>query len=195
MAGAGFNIVSLSYLFSRLSPFIIVMYFVLQSIFNQNLKGIFYVAGVLLACFLNIILVGDSLGSPIGVENPVCHIIDGMPQLPIGQTILGFTFTYLSYIIIVHKLLNTNSATFVIFPILIISDLIWHYSNKCAPPIALISSLAIGGVFGILWGMIIDQVDPELQFFNGIGNKDICKRPSSTLYKCTVIPKKDMAKA
>jgi hypothetical protein len=83
----------------------------------------------------------------------------------------------------------------VIFPILIISDFAWHFSNNCAPAIALITSLAIGGVFGILWGMIIDQVDPELQFFNGIGNKDICKRPSSTLYKCTVIPKKDMAKA
>lgn len=168
------------------------MYFVLQSIFNQNLKGIFYVAGVLLACFLNFILVGESLGSPEGVLNPVCNLIDGMPKLPIGQTILGFTFAYLSYIIIVHKLLNTNVATFVMFPILIIADLVWNYSNKCASPIALMTSLAIGGVFGVLWGMIIDRVDPELQFFNGIGNKDICKRPSSTLYKCTVIPNKDM---
>jgi hypothetical protein len=195
MAGTGFNIVSLSYLFSRLSPFIIVMYFVLQSVFNQNLKGIFYVAGVLFACFLNFILVGDSIGSPSGVENPVCNIIDGMPQLPIGQTILGFTFAYLSYIIIVHKLLSNNAATFVIFPILILSDLVWNFSNKCASALALITSLAIGSVFGVLWAMIIDKVDPELQFFNGIGNKDICKRPTSTLYKCTVMPKKDMAKA
>jgi hypothetical protein len=74
-----------------------------------------------------------------------------------------------------------------IFPILIISDLIWNITNGCAKPLILLGSLAIGTMAGISWGMIIDRVDPELQFFNGIGNKAICKRPSSTLYKCTVI--------
>jgi hypothetical protein len=191
----GFNIFSLSYLFSRLSPFIIVSYFVLQSIFNQNLKGVFYVAGVLFACFLNFLFVTDVIGSPNGASNPVCNIIEGMPEMPIGQTILGFTFAYLSYIIVVHKLVSNNAGTFIIFPILIISDLIWNYSNECAKPIALLASLALGGVFGVLWGMIIDRIDPELQFFNGIGNKEICKRPSSTLYKCNVIPNANLAKA
>jgi hypothetical protein len=195
MAGTGFNIFSLSYLFSRLSPFIIVSYFVLQSIFNQNLKGVFYVAGVLFACFLNFLFVTDVIGSPNGISNPVCNIIEGMPEMPIGQTILGFTFAYLSYIIVVHKLVSNNAGTFIIFPILIISDLIWNYSNECAKPIALLASLALGGVFGVLWGMIIDRIDPELQFFNGIGNKEICKRPSSTLYKCNVIPNAKLAKA
>ena len=187
---AEFNLISLSYLFSRLAPFIIVSYFVLQSLFNQNLKGIFYVAGVLLACFLNVLFVGNIFESAAGTKNPVCNVIDGMPELPIGQTILGFTFAYLSYIIIVHKLLSTNTATFVIFPILIIADLVWNYTNKCAPVVALFSSLALGSVFGILWGVIIDRVDPELQFFNGIGNKEICKRLTTTKYKCTIDPKK-----
>jgi hypothetical protein len=187
---AEFNIISLSYLFSRLAPFIIVTYFILQSMFNQNLKGIFYVAGVLLSCFLNVLFVGNIFGSS-DLKNPVCNVIDGMPELPIGQTILGFTFAYLSYIIIVHKLSSSNIATFVIFPVLIIADLIWNYSNGCAPTVALFSSLAIGSVFGMLWGMIIDKVDPELQIFNGIANKEICKRPSSTLYKCTVSPIKN----
>ncbi len=191
---AEFNLVSLSYLFSRLSPFIIVSYFVLQSIFNQNLKGVFYVAGVLFACFLNVLLVGNAIGSPPGGRNPVCNVIDGMPEFPIGQTILGFTFSYLSYIIIAHKLVNNNAATFLVFPVLIIADLLWNYSNQCSQPVALFSSLAIGSVFGILWGMIIDKVDPELQFFNGIGNKEICSRPSSTYYKCTVMPKTDKVK-
>ena len=190
---AEFNIISLSYLFSRLAPFIIVSYFVLQSLFNQNLKGIFYVAGVLFACFLNVLFIGKIFGNT--AVNPVCNVIDGMPELPIGQTILGFTFAYLSYIIIVHGLVNTNTATFVIFPVLIVADLIWNKSNECASAVSLFSSLALGSVFGILWGMIIDEVDPELQFFNGIGNKEICKRPSSTRYRCTVIPKENLTKA
>jgi len=57
---SGINVISLSYLFSRLSPFIIVSYFVLQSLFNQNLKGIFYVAGVLLTCFISFLFIGEN---------------------------------------------------------------------------------------------------------------------------------------
>lgn len=179
---SAFNIISLSYLFSRLSPFIIVIYFVLQSVFNQNLKGLFYVAGVLLACFLNYII---NVMLP-QKENPplVCSLIDGMPNLPLSQTILGFTFAYLSYIIIKYKLTNQNSPTFILFPILILADLAWNYTNDCVHPVTLFASLAIGSVFGILWGMIIDSVDPELQYFNGIGNRNVCSRPSSTLYRC-----------
>ena len=185
-----FNIISLSYLFSRLSPFIIICYFVLQSIFNQNLKGIFYVAGVLLACFLNVFTVGTVIGASEGIEQrPICNLIDGMPSLPLGQTILGFTFAYLSYIIFKYELVDQNSPTFIIFPILIVADIVWNFKHECAKAISLFMSLAIGLIFGILWGLIIDSVDPELQFFNGIGNKSVCKRPSSTLYRCRIAAK------
>jgi hypothetical protein len=148
------------------------------------LKGLFYVAGVLLACFLNYI-VNEIL--PKKTDTPlVCSLIDGMPNLPLGQTILGFTFAYLSYIIVKYKLTSQNSPTFVLFPILILADLVWNYSNDCVYPVTLFASLAVGSVFGILWGMVIDSVDPELQYFNGIGNRNVCSRPSSTLYRCRI---------
>jgi len=183
---AEFNIVSLSYLFSRLSPFIIICYFVLQSLFNQNLKGVFYVSGVLFACFLNYLIV-TSIGTPDDlVSRPICNLIDGVPDLPIGQTILGFTFAYLSYIIIKYKLTSHNAPTFVIFPVLILADMAWNMKNQCAKSLAIFASLALGLLFGLLWGMIIDSVDPELQYFNGIGNRNVCKRPSSTLYRCRI---------
>ena len=179
------NIISVSYLFSRLSPFIIICYFILQSVFNQNLKGIFYVAGVLLACVLNVSWIGAVIGSPEGIaERPICNLIDGMPTLPIGQTILGFTFAYLTYIIVKYKLTDQNMPTLIIFPILIAADFIWNIKHECSKSIALVASLSAGIVWGVIWGLIIDIVDPELQFFNGIGNKNVCKRPSSTLYRC-----------
>ena len=154
------------------------------------MKGIFYVAGVLLACFLNVFIVGTVIGVSEGIEQrPICNLIDGMPNLPLGQTILGFTFAYLSYIIVKYKLVDQNAPTFIIFPVLILADIIWNFRNNCAKAIALFASLAIGTIFGILWGLIIDRVDPELQFFNGIGNKSVCQRPSSTLYRCRMAPK------
>jgi hypothetical protein len=179
-----FNVISLSYLFSRLSPFIIVIYFVLQSVFNQNLKGVFYVSGVLLACLLNVLI--TSVLPTSSDKLPVCNLIEGMPDLPLGQTILGFTFAYLSYIIVKYKMTNQNSPTFVLFPILILADFFWNYSNSCFGPVKLLVSFAIGSSFGMLWGLIIDNIDPELQYFNGIGNRNVCSRPSTQLYRCSL---------
>ena len=46
-----FNIINILYMFFRLAPFIIVSYFTLQSIFNQDLKGVIYLIGLLVNLF------------------------------------------------------------------------------------------------------------------------------------------------
>ena len=43
-----FNLINILYMFFRLAPFIIVSYFTLQSIFNQDLKGVIYLIGLLI---------------------------------------------------------------------------------------------------------------------------------------------------
>jgi hypothetical protein len=48
-------------------------------------------------------------------------------------------------------------------------------------------SLIIGSVMGIFWAYIVDSTGKvELQLFNGISNKEICSRPSRTVYRCRV---------
>jgi hypothetical protein len=42
------NLLSISYLFFRLAPFIIVCFFTMNSLFNQDLRGIVYLCGLLL---------------------------------------------------------------------------------------------------------------------------------------------------
>ena len=54
------NIITLLYLFFRLAPFVIVSFFALSSLFNQDIKGLIYLVGLLLACFLTV-LIGNSL--------------------------------------------------------------------------------------------------------------------------------------
>lgn len=48
------NLLSISYLFFRLAPFIIVCFFVLNSVFNQDLRGLIYLCGlmILIACVI-----------------------------------------------------------------------------------------------------------------------------------------------
>lgn len=191
-----FNIVSLIYLFFRLAPFIIVSYFSLQSIFNQDLKGVIYIVGLLLAS-VSTILVGNVLPKPVvPVEtNLKCNMLTlsesgPISKLPLSQTVFGYTLAYLSYFIGVNNLQTQNIATFIIFPVVVIADFIWSTTNGCASPEMLITALIIGGLIGVLWAMIIDSTNmANLAYFSGINNKDVCSQPSRSMYKCRPVKK------
>ena len=52
----------------------------------------------------------------------------------------------------------------------------------------LITSLIIGGIIGTLWAMIIEGTKvPDLAYFSGISNKDVCSRPTKSLYRCRAV--------
>ena len=88
----GLNIITLLYLFFRLAPFIIICYFSLSSLFNLDIKGLIYLAGLMLACVIGIIL--GSLCYDIPEEKqPVCDMITignngSFSKIPIGIIML-----------------------------------------------------------------------------------------------------------
>lgn len=95
------NLGTFLFLFLRISPFILVSFFTLSSIFNSDLRGIVYIFGLLWAIFVNF-LVGNNINlSTIDEADKagICDFVlfgnDGKSPIPVGQTILGFTFFYL----------------------------------------------------------------------------------------------------
>jgi hypothetical protein len=187
------NLFSLTYLIVRLAPFILVCYFTLGSVFNQDLKGIIYLIGLLIACFISTGLGNINIaGLGMNKDNvpQLCKLIElsnngPISKIPLGMTVLSYTFFYLLYIISVNKLWNKNIPTFIIFPIFIILDAIWNFNNGCASILGLITSFIVGSIIGITWGaIIISSGISELQYFNGISNKETCNRPSKTLFRC-----------
>jgi hypothetical protein len=190
------NIVNLVYLFFRLAPFIIVCYFALQSIFNQDFKGLIYLVGLLIASVTTIII-GNVVPKP-DVQALIpekCNMLtlgasEPLSRLPLSQTVFGYTLAYLSYFIGVNNLQSQNIATFVMFPIIVVADFIWSTSNSCASPEYLLTALIIGGVVGVLWAMIIDSTNmANLAYFSGINNKDVCSQPSRSMYRCRSVKK------
>jgi hypothetical protein len=193
------NIVSLLYLFFRFAPFVIVSYFALQSIFNQDLKGVIYLVGLLIAAVVTILLgniIPNTSDNADGIPvqsafakvkcNQLTLGADGpISKLPLSQTVFGYTIAYLFYFISINNLQAQNIPTFIVFPILIVADMFWSTSNGCSTNILLISSLIIGLIFGTLWAMIIESTNvADLSYFSGISNKDVCSRPTKSLYKC-----------
>ena len=193
------NIISILYLFFRLAPFLIVCYFSLQSIFNQDLKGLIYLIGLLCASVITILI-----GNVLSLKSISSKLTDPIKQLkcnhltigangpisafPLSQTVFGFTLAYLSYFISINNLVTQNIPTFVIFPILILADMLWNTANGCSTNAYLLSALIIGGIVGMLWAIIIDSMKiANLTYFSGISNKDVCSKPSKSLYKCRAV--------
>ena len=198
------NLVTIFYLFFRLAPFIIVSYFALSSFFNQDIKGLIYLVGLLLACFVTIIIGGSipiaytmgetdlldptKLKNPI---NPVCNMLtigkDGsFSKMPLGVVMLTYTLIYLVYVIAKYKIEMYNLPTLILFPILILGDIVWNIRNECYKTFGIIIAIIIGGGVGAIWAAVIDSINkPNLFFLNVGSDKTVCQRPTKQLFKCT----------
>ena len=195
------NLINVLYMFFRLSPFIIVSYFTLQSILNQDLKGVIYLIGLIVTSFVVYLVASVLPEEPVsknsnGLMKVKCaQLTIGQNQpiskLPLSQTVFGYTLTYLSYFIGVNNLQSQNIPTFIIFPVLILGDIFWSTTNSCSSPKYLLISLIISGIVGLLWAMLIESTGVGgFAYLTGIANKDVCSRPTKSLYKCRSINKK-----
>jgi len=198
------NIINIVYLFFRLAPFIIVSYFTLQSIFNQDLKGLIYLVGLLVATIATITigailpyknedLISSTANAPSKAKCNTLTLGAGAPisKLPLSQTVFGYTLAYLSYFIGVNNLQTQNIPTFILFPIIVLADAFWNVMNGCSSIILLVTALIIGGLIGTLWAMIIDSTKmANLTYFSGISNTDVCSKPTRNLYRCRSVKKK-----
>ena len=195
------NITTLLYLFFRLSPFIIVSYFSLGSIFNQDMKGLIYLVGLLLSISTTI-LIGNSVpvDFTVGIDEatgvaqippPICNLITignngSFSNIPIGTSMLTYTLIYLVYIIAINKLEKANIPTLVLLPALILADIIWNASHRCYALSGIIISIICGGLIGWFWAATVHSFNkPELFFLNVGGDRPVCHRPSKQLFKCT----------
>lgn len=210
------NIVAFAYLFLRLAPFVLVCFFSLSSIFNQDFKGLVYLIGLIVSCVGSMMSASlvDMIDSQLLIRpegSPeICNLftINGaeMSRLPLGQTIFGYTFAYLLYSMIMnstlpedmrksawyyravsYSLVYQNVPTILFFSLLIIFDFAWNIQYTCYKWHQLLISLLMGGIFGFAWGVIIESTKTDsLKYFNGYNNKEICSKPSKQTFRCKV---------
>ena len=197
------NINYVLYTAFRLSPFIIVCFFALSSILNQDLKGVIFLAGLLFACFFAILISSGLTGKawfngpPVAdgsdsTNAAICNTLSlsdsgRVSSIPLGMVVFSFTFFYLVDIIAKYDLAKQNVPTLVIFPIIIIAEAVWNRQYQCATFIQLIFALGVGSLCGFGWAQIIRKTGAvQLQYFNGISNTQTCSRPSKQKFKCKI---------
>jgi hypothetical protein len=187
------NVKSIMYIGFRLAPFILVSFFALSALFNSDIKGIIFLGMLLLNCFITI-SIGVSLPADTPTTNMMCNsltLTNGGPlsRLPLNINIITFTFAYLAYIIGVNGAANNNIPTLIVFPIFIIYQLYWSWTNQCNSLSYSFASMVLGGGLGALFSYAIDKTGiVQLQYFNGITKQDVCVRATNVKYKCSTKP-------
>ena len=112
-----FNFVAYTYLFLRLAPFILVCFFTLSSIFNQDFKGLIYLLGILFSVVLSmglnpgVKLLRDLFDVKKPEPQNICSSItigkmEVLSDIPMGQVVIVFTMTYLIYSMMVYNIVS-----------------------------------------------------------------------------------------
>uniref|UniRef100_A0A6C0DQG5 Uncharacterized protein n=1 Tax=viral metagenome TaxID=1070528 RepID=A0A6C0DQG5_9ZZZZ len=193
------NLFSITYLFLRLAPFILVCFFVFGSFFNQDFKGIIYLIGLIITGFVTILFENTGIlnrfKSDESQKSPSCHAFDftllgfkTSNSLPMSQNIFGFTFGYLLTIISQNNIYLSNLPTLLFFPAVILFDFVWNIKNICYSWQYLFASLCIGLILGNAWAWFIKKTkNDNLLYFNFVTGNDVsCSRPSQQTFKCSM---------
>ncbi len=179
-------------LFSIFAPLFLGTFLVLVSIFNQNIKGMIYLGGVLIASVINY-MVSMVIGSePLDNEGPICNLVE-FPLIPnrynvpnYNSMFIGFTLMYL-----LLPMLSNNQINFWIVGTIVSIFAVDAYVKlqySCTVP----RGITIGGIVGLslgaIWYFLLKFNNFEsLLFFNDLtSNNVVCKRPQNQTFKCSV---------
>jgi len=191
MAGIQLTLSNIMRLFSLLAPILLVFFFVMLSILNQDFKGLIYVAGLLLATALNIPIM-NMLKSPNSPDASMsCNLVE-IPFLTnynspaTSSLIIAFTFAYLY-----HPMKNNKQMNYAVISALVTLfalDAVTRISGKCTT----VSGSLLGGLLGILFGTMwysvfhLTGADNLLYYDELSSNNVVCSKPSKQQFKCSV---------
>jgi hypothetical protein len=178
-------------LLSLLSPLLLVFFMVMLSLFNQDIKGMVYLAGVLVSCVVNLIVATQIRSQP----NPSASVVCGVFSLPgapsynnpcASSMIIAFTIAYL----LLPMRFNNNMNYIVLIALLSLFgiDAYTKVDSLCTP----ISGAVLGGLLGFmlggLWFALFHATgfDSLLYFETYSSNRVFCQKPSKQTFKCRV---------
>lgn len=185
-------------LIAAMSPIMIVFFIVMISVFNQNVKGLLYLVGLLGAMFLNGLVVGvyDKIKKPVDPRSDIPHICSlpfdypgfmGNRNSSINSLILAFTAVY---IIAPMEFIEGGQRNVLVILSMItfwVIDTAINIYRKCSTPQGYILGTCIGAGAGYGWFSVFNAGNKNLLFFNElIGGKYYCDKPTEQQFKCKV---------
>jgi hypothetical protein len=176
---------------SFIAPTFLIFFMFLNSMFNQNLKGLVYIAGILLSSFTNIVLMNIVRSERDEGEAFSCSLFD-IPFVskfnsPYPTTlIIAFTIAYLVMPMTYNNNMNYGVLAFLLC--LLFLDMLTKVQNKCTTyPGAALGAL-VGALMGLFWYGIFNATGyGSLLYFDELRSDNVmCSKPSKQTFKCHV---------
>jgi hypothetical protein len=191
MSGIELTFSNMIQLTAALSPILIAFFMLMLSFMNQNVKGLVFIAGALLASFINIFLLNMMKSEIHPNASLSCNIVN-IPYLnrynsPSASSLfIAFTFAYLFLPMNYNKQMNyaVITALLILFAIDAGSKII----NKCTTIGGAILGALAGFILGSMWYSVFHLVGADnLLYFDEMESNAVkCERPSKQTFKCSV---------
>jgi hypothetical protein len=193
MSGIEVTATNIFQFISFISPFLLGFFLVMSSIFNQDLKGFIYLAGVLMSSVLNVLLKNMIRSERSADAAPVCSLLkfnilsdQNYDNPSVSSSFIAFTTAYLLLPMMFNNQMNYVVVVFLLA--LFIIDTMTKLSNKCTGLVGVFLGSLIGFIFGSIWFSLFMANNQEnlLYFSEFVSNNTVCSRPSSQTFKCSV---------
>ena len=176
--------------FGAISPILLTFFLMMVSLFNQNAKGVVYIAGILVATVMNI-LISNMFQKRTETADPFsCSIIDfpgAYYTAPAYNTMfIAFTIVYLLMPMIFNNQINYLLIIFLF--VILFSEVYAKLMRACNDIVDILSGVIFGSLIGFLWFAIFHYTNHKsLLFYSDfISNSVICERPKKQQFKCSV---------
>ena len=191
MPGIELTLSNIFQFFSFLAPTLLVFFLFLSSLFNQNIKGLIYIAGILLSLLLNIVFMNLIGSNKLEGEAFSCNVFN-LPAVlsfnsPYPSTlILAFTISYLILPMKYNK--QMNYAVLIFLLCLLGFDVTTKTQNKCTTLPGAILGALVGFLMGAVWYIIFHVTGYDsLLYFDELRSDNVqCSIPSKQTFKCSV---------
>jgi len=202
ISGLQFTITNIFQFGAFISPFLLGFFLIMSSIFNQDIKGFIYLAGVLIATIINILLMNIIRHESSPNRAPICDVVDfnifavgGTFDNPnLSSAFISFTMAYLLLPMIYNSQMNYVVLIFLIS--LFIVNAITKITNKCSDIGGIATGSLVGFILGSLWYSILSITgNNRLLYFNEfVSNNVVCERPTKQTFKCSVYKNGELIK-
>ncbi len=189
--GAEFNLTNIFKFIAVVSPIILTWFLAAASIFNQDVKGVIYLAGLLIAICVNVLVSNMIKSKQFPERNAVCEIFNlpftsNYNSPSINSMIISFTAAYLIGPMAENNQMNYGIVAFI--AVILIVDGITKVSNFCTPVAGVVLGSILGGLLGYMWYALFKATGNEsLLYFNEtLSNSAVCSVPKKQTFKCSV---------
>jgi hypothetical protein len=185
------SITNITGIISIMSPILISFFLIMSSLFNQDIKGIIFIMGAMMAMVINVVIMNLIKQSRNVNEAFACNIFD-IPFMtkynsPSPSSVfISFSMVYILLPMLVNS--NINIPIIIFFISLLLIDSYSKVLKRCTNFLGSFMGIALGSILGAVWYSIFKSTDNSaLLYFDELkSNTSICNKPSRQTFKCRV---------